>query len=456
MSSIKNSTSMDVNEISNSYRNKENSIAEKNSEQKVNKIKSELHQDLFWTFRILIVFFKLIGLATFAHQIVIYEKRMSYTFQYSKLGIVYNIVLSSLMIASNYMSIPLRLNWNYKIKTNLSVCIAVLQTVLGALMICVTLISYCINQKSLVRIANRLITIEHEIDRLYDLYYPLQRQRIFYTIIIVCILKICLLILLLFTEIFTIHTGPVSWLTDVLPTFHVGWLLIQYFLLVTVIQTYFADVNRAIQSLIRINISDLQLQSLYRTRIIVNNSTIHQLLQLRDVHCHLCKISEDASSFYSLPLLFGIVFFFLTLIYNGYYFLSFLLTDDILNYSYNIIDVIVWIIFLIYPISLLTSRITRILIEMKKTGNIVHDLLNCAIGKEIKAELKKFSLQLLHRKIQFTANGYFMLDNTFLHSLIGTVVTYLVILMQFQMGSSHSSIRQQCNYTERDLKQEVE
>ncbi|XP_018376825.1 PREDICTED: putative gustatory receptor 28b [Trachymyrmex cornetzi] len=84
---------------------------------------------------------------------------------------------------------------------------------------------------------------------------------------------------------------------------------------------------------------------------------------------------------------------------------------------------------------------------MKKTCNIVHDLLNCAIGKETKAELKneEFSLQLLHRKIQFTANGYFTLDNTFLHSLTGTMVTYLIILVQFQMGSSQSSIN--TNYT---------
>ncbi|XP_018376043.1 PREDICTED: putative gustatory receptor 28b [Trachymyrmex cornetzi] len=86
---------------------------------------------------------------------------------------------------------------------------------------------------------------------------------------------------------------------------------------------------------------------------------------------------------------------------------------------------------------------------MKKTGNIVHDILNCAIGKEIKAELKKFSLQLLHRKIQFTANGYFTLDNTFLHLLTGTVMTNLVILVQFQVGSSHSSIN--ANYTGTDV-----
>ncbi|XP_018376042.1 PREDICTED: uncharacterized protein LOC108769521 [Trachymyrmex cornetzi] len=331
----------------------------------MNKIKSELRQNLFWMFRILMIFFKLIGLTTFAHQIVVYKKRTSYTFQYSKLGFVYNVVLSSLMIASNYMTIPLRLNWEYKIKSNLTVGIAVLQNVLGALMICAILISYCVKQKSLLRITNRLITIEHEMDRLYDLYHPLRRQRIFCTIIIVCILKICLLMLLLFTDNLALGSNPVSWLTDVLPTFHVGWLLIQYFLFVTVIQTNFADVNRAIQSLTRINAPDLRLQSLYQTRrIIMNNSIVYQMLQLRDVHCHLCEISEDVSSFYSLPVLFGVVFLFLTLIYNGYFlFWILLITDDILEYE-TLSSSIVWIIFVIYPIFLLSNRITRILIEV--------------------------------------------------------------------------------------------
>ncbi|KYN09743.1 Putative gustatory receptor 28b [Trachymyrmex cornetzi] len=431
MFSIKNSTFMNVNKTSNFFGNinKENSFAGKNNEQKVNKIKSELHHNLFWTFKILIMFFKLIGLATFAYRIVIYKKRTSYTFQCSKLGIVYNVVLTSLIIALYCMSIPYILNEYYHDKTNLTVGIEVLQSVLGALVSCVILISYCIKQKSLVRIANRLITIEHEIQRLYDLCYLLRRQRIFYTMIIVCILKICLLILLLFTDILVIQIVRFSWLTIGLLIFLVGWLLIQYFLLVTVIQTGFVDVNRAIQNLTRINTPDLRLQSLCQTRrIIVNNSTVHQLLQLRDVHCHLCEISEDVSSFYSLPVLFGIIFVFPTLIYSSYYLFSpLLMTNDILNLNYSyIFNLIVWMIFLIYPIFLLTNRITRILIEMKKTG------------------LKKFSLQLLHRKVQFTANGYFRLDNTFFHSLIGTVTTYFVILVQFQIGSSRSLINANC------------
>ncbi|XP_011703401.1 PREDICTED: uncharacterized protein LOC105459234 [Wasmannia auropunctata] len=451
-----NSIFMDANKISNFLRNlnKKNVTAEKNSKQKMTKIKSGSHQSSLWLFKILIMFFKFIGLATFAYRIDTQKKRTSYTFQYSEFGIVCNVVLSILMIASNCLSIPFKINVEYENKSNLTVIIEVVQTVLGSLVICVILFRYCIDQKSLVRIANRLMDVEHEIDRLYHLYPPLRRQRIFCTMISVCVLKIFLLIFLLISEVFAFNTGPVSWLGDVLPTFHVGWLLIQYNLLITVIQANFADVNRAIHNLIRVNTPDLRPQCLYQTRrVVISNSTVHQLLQLRDMHCHLCEISENVSDFYSLPVLFGMTFLFLTLIYNGYYLFSpLLMTDNILEYE-TFSNTIIWLLFLMYPISLLTNRITKILIEIRKTGNVVNNLLSCAIGKETKSELKQFSLQLLHQKIQFTANGYFALDNSFLHSLVGTVVTYLVILVQFQMGNSFST-RSYYNCTREDSKGE--
>jgi len=356
---------MDVNRISNFFRNlnKENGIAERNSRQI--KIKSKLYQDSFWMLKISIIFFKLIGLATFAHSIVTQKKRTLYTFQYSEFGIVYNVVLSSLMIASNYVSLPIIINSQYENKTNLNVAIEVLQAILGTLVICAILFNYSIDQKSLVRIANRLMDVEHAMDRLY---HPLRRQRIFCDVIIVCILKICLLILLLITETLAFHSSPIAWLTDIVPTFHVGWLLIQYFLLVTVIQADFVDVNQAIQNLIRVSTSDddLRPHSFYQTRrIIISNSTVRQLLQLRDMHCYLCKISEDVSDFYSLPVLFGITFLFLSLIYNGYYLLApLLMTDSVLEYI-TLSNTIIWLFFLIYPISLLTNRITKILNEVR-------------------------------------------------------------------------------------------
>ncbi|KAL0107953.1 hypothetical protein PUN28_014896 [Cardiocondyla obscurior] len=405
------------------------------------KKSSKSHQNSFWLLKALIIFFKIIGLATFAHRVVTRKKKLSYTFQYSECGIVYNVALSSLMIGSNYFSIPFRLYLNCENRSNLNVIFEILQTVLGTLVICTILLAYSIDQRSLVRIANQLIEIEHEINRLCCMYRPLRRQRVLCNLAVVCVLNVCLIIVLLITERLALDSGPISWLTDILPTFHVGWMLIQYFMLVTIIQANFAYVNQAIQNLTRVSTPDLRPQSLYRTRRVVgSNFTVHQLLQLRDVHYDLCEISEDISKFYSLPVLFGITFLFLTLTYNSYYSISPLLTpDEILNVCTFAINSIMWSLILIYPISLLTNIITKILNEIGKTGNMLHNLLRYAIDKETKSELKEFSLQLLHRKIQFTANGYFVLDNSFLHSLIGTVVTYLVILVQFKMGDSNSS-----------------
>ncbi|XP_071627272.1 uncharacterized protein [Temnothorax longispinosus] len=449
--SVENLIFMDACKIDNFFRyfNKEDAITEEINKRKMIKIKSETHQDSFWMLRISIIFFKINGLATFAHHIVTRRKRPLCAFYYSKFGIVYNVVLSCLIIASNYLSIPFILTVQYENKSNLTVTLEVLQAILGSLVICAILLFYCIDQKSLVRIVNQLMDVEHEMDRLYLLYRPLRRQRIFYAVTIVCVLKVCLLILLLTTETLAFHVGPVAWLTDILPSLYVGWLLIQYFLLVTIIQADFADVNQAIESLTEVGTPNLQPQSFYQTRrIIFNNSTVRQLLQLRDMHYHLCEISKDVSDFYSLPVLFGVTFLFLTLIFNGYYLLApaLMITGDSLEFKI-LSNTIIWLIFLIYPISILTNRITKTLNEIGKTGKIIHSLLRCTISKESKSELKQFSLQLLHHKVQFTAKGYFALDNSFLHSLIGTVATYLVILMQFQMGSSS---KPHCNCTKKD------
>lgn len=363
---------MDTYRISNIFGNLEKVgiIADRFSKQRTTRIKSRSHQDCLWAFRTLLIFFKVIGLATFTHYVVVQKKRSSQvlcTFQYSELGIVYNAVLISLMIASNYLSIPYRINMEYLNKTNMTVGIEIFQTILGSVAICAILLSYCFNERSLVRIANRLMNVEHDLDRMYRLYPTLRRERVFRVLVVICSLKGSLMVILLISEYFAFYPSPISWLTDILPTFHVGWFMIQYFLLVSVIQADFADVNQAIQGLSRVNSADSRPQSLCQTRrVVVSNSTVHQLLQLRDVHCLLCEVSQDVSDFYSAPIVFGISFMFFSLVYNGYYLLSpLLLSDEVLEYEV-LIDTIIWLIFLTYPIILLTTRITKTLHEVEQ------------------------------------------------------------------------------------------
>lgn len=346
--------------------NRANTTATKISKEKTTKIKSESARNipcrLLW---ITLRFFKFIGLATFIHSVVTQRKRTLNTFRYSRLGAAYNVVLASLLIASNSFSIPNVIHIEYENMTMMTIGIELLQTILGTIVICAGLLSYCVDQKSIVRIANRLMDTEHEIDRLYRSYHPLQRRRVWSILIIACVTMICLFIALLVTDLYAFDSYPISWLTDILPSFHVSWLIMQYFLLITIIQADFADVNRAIQSLSRINTPDLRPQTTVcqTRRVIVSNSMIYQLLQLRDVHCHLCEISEDVSRFYSLSILFGIAYSFLSLIYNAYYLLLPLISDEVLE-CMVLINTILWLIFLIYPIFLLTNRVSMILNEV--------------------------------------------------------------------------------------------
>jgi gustatory receptor len=54
------------------------------------------------------------------------------------------------------------------------------------------------------------------------------------------------------------------------------------------------------------------------------------------------------------------------------------------------------------------------------------------LSSDISAELERFSQQLLHSKLHFTAFGFFSLDFTFLYGFVGGATTYIVILLQFQ------------------------
>ncbi|XP_011685785.1 PREDICTED: uncharacterized protein LOC105448741 [Wasmannia auropunctata] len=60
---------------------------------------------------------------------------------------------------------------------------------------------------------------------------------------------------------------------------------------------------------------------------------------------------------------------------------------------------------------------------------------NSINDKEIKYELRLFSLQLMHHKIMFSATG-FSVDATLLVTMIDIIVTYLLILIQFVFMSN--------------------
>jgi hypothetical protein len=71
--------------------------------------------------------------------------------------------------------------------------------------------------------------------------------------------------------------------------------------------------------------------------------------------------------------------------------------------------------------------------EYNKAKILVENLmLRSGLGYKAVNDLRVLSLQLNNMKVSFTAGGFFKLDLPFVHSFIGVVCTYIVILAQFQ------------------------
>lgn len=54
-------------------------------------------------------------------------------------------------------------------------------------------------------------------------------------------------------------------------------------------------------------------------------------------------------------------------------------------------------------------------------------------------QIREFSLQIIHEPIEISANGFFNINFTLLGSMSAATVTYLVILIQFQLSEIKKS-----------------
>ncbi|XP_011880738.1 PREDICTED: putative gustatory receptor 28b [Vollenhovia emeryi] len=74
--------------------------------------------------------------------------------------------------------------------------------------------------------------------------------------------------------------------------------------------------------------------------------------------------------------------------------------------------------------------------QAQKINTTIYDVLNSTKDEQIKAELQLFSLQTLHCQNTFSAKGL-TVDAKFLTAMVGSLTTYMLILIQFLI-TTHS------------------
>ncbi|KAJ6640745.1 putative gustatory receptor 28b [Pseudolycoriella hygida] len=169
-------------------------------------------------------------------------------------------------------------------------------------------------------------------------------------------------------------------------------------------------------------------------------SVLDEACRIHEDLCDTCFITEQ---YFAVQMLTIVSIAFLVIVFNSYYVLEVILGNGQYNKSIGDKE---FVIFFIYQMCMYTLAVLIIVqsshsavVENEKCSIFVHKLLNIFTELEVKEKLMQFSIQLLHRKVRFTAFGLFSIDRTLIFTITGATTTYLIILVQFTISNALKS-----------------
>jgi hypothetical protein len=154
----------------------------------------------------------------------------------------------------------------------------------------------------------------------------------------------------------------------------------------------------------------------------------------RELYDDLCDISVLINSMYGFQVLLELGVTTVELTLSSYLMLATIMgiiPVDTNTTGKFICLMAAWLLLYALKLISITAPCQSAAIEAENTVMLVQKLLLAGLDQNTTAELQLFSQQLLHRKMNFTAFGFMKLDYALLLTIIGGVITYVVIAMQY-------------------------
>ncbi|XP_012348636.2 uncharacterized protein LOC105736807 [Apis florea] len=166
----------------------------------------------------------------------------------------------------------------------------------------------------------------------------------------------------------------------------------------------------------------------------------HFLQVTRYVHFEILKLSRELNQAYTYQILFDLIMQFsllLCTLYNEYFYLISLKFSKALSDKQSI-GFLIWICLYFTKIICINNQCTKFYHEVEVTAYLLRKLDICYLDNFIRNEVQQFLLQLSLHPLKFTAGGY-ILNNKLSTMIFGTIITYLIVLIQ--MSSSPSLMK---------------
>ncbi|XP_011880408.1 PREDICTED: uncharacterized protein LOC105568940 [Vollenhovia emeryi] len=169
-----------------------------------------------------------------------------------------------------------------------------------------------------------------------------------------------------------------------------------------------------------------------------NQFLLIKLKTLKKQHLTISKTVQTLNIIFSLQLLATIAIVFTNTTFRLYSYIARWQHELLLiRFDWHILEAFfIYMAHFVIKLMLLVWICETCKNQFQETGTIIHDILNNTKDEQIKYELRLFSLQILHCENTFTAKGL-TVDATLLTAMVGSITTYMLILIQFLI-TSHS------------------
>uniref|UniRef100_A0A182NZ99 Uncharacterized protein n=1 Tax=Anopheles dirus TaxID=7168 RepID=A0A182NZ99_9DIPT len=172
---------------------------------------------------------------------------------------------------------------------------------------------------------------------------------------------------------------------------------------------------------------------------------------VKNLYTHLHLLALNINKAYGARLIFILMTLFVTLTTLLYYCTMKLFRilwlgrwasgGELLGTFWRVLSTLAWAFISTFRILRICSVCNAAKTEAQKIGSLIHGLgwqTNCSRTKSM---VRLLSLQLQQQRIEFTAGGLFPIDHGLMFNIVGSLATYLLILIQFDIAQNGAKWR---------------
>ncbi|XP_035777498.1 putative gustatory receptor 28b [Anopheles albimanus] len=259
------------------------------------------------------------------------------------------------------------------------------------------------------------------------------------------------------------YPSVTTWLAFLLPYFMMSMVIVVFLCFVNQAKHRFHLLNKILKHLRQVTLEKrlplqrrpgywqsikiqrpLGITSVYSNNDKSMKDVVSTVAEIQDALCEACSYAED---YFTIQMLTIVTIVFLIVVFNSYYVLDALIGTNSQDTPFSKKQFVLFflcqtmvygfgVFIIVYGSSSMLRENDNISVNVHKLLNIISYGLDC---HELETKLTNLSLQMIHRKVNFSACGLFSLDFTLIFTLVGAATTYLVILVQYQLSMDNST-----------------